>query len=490
MPSIEKVRVNKDGTRWTRIQWYVDSVRQTPITVRADNQRDLDEMVEAEVGRLTHAIYLQKTLRGGDALAVGEAMTGADLVRKWLELYVAVELTGDTPEDYAVDAADYFVPFWGDVVISQATAGLGLEWRKWLLDKVRASGNSRLGEYEQAGYQRVNRLLTMGRSVFSFAVKLGWISADQHPLRAVKDLPYIPPETTHNFLFEPALAEAIRLVIARLKPEHDADELLKMQSRLMVSCFTYLALRQQDVYDSEWWQVMNDDGTVRDYFIVPRRISGSGRKSEAAEREAPIPEQVKEEFLALYEARGYPPLQGALIFPNQEGGIYVRQNWQRDFWRPALALARCLRVETVRVGRRDESGKAARDADGTPLVEEKPRFYDIPASKGLGPHLGRRCGVHMWGLAGFMEHEVLDAIGHNQREKKTLIRFYSKGKKQMRRNKTFVSLEDQVAQVRSIYSSAEAIGESERVVAEARAEIGVGQRVRRASRRAAKRNAV
>ena len=486
MPSVEKFRKNSDGTHWTRIHWYLEGVRQQPLTIRAETPGELEKSVRAECGRLEHAIHVQKTMQGGDKLAVGCTMNGTDLAREWLRLYVAVELTGNTPENYAVDTAEYFIPFWGDLVIGEIGHAEGMEWRAWLLDKVRETGRSRLGDYDHAGYERVNRLLTMGRSAFTFAVDMSWITLDQHPLRKVKHLDYIPPELTHNFLFEPALVEAIRLVIARLKPDHDGDETLKLQSRLQVSCLTYLALRQQDAYGAEWWQALKDDGTPRDYFIVPRRTSGSARKSLAAEREAPVPEQVKEEFLALYQAQGRPPLRGSLIFPNQDGSMYLRQNWQRDFWRPVLALVRRLRVETVTVGLRDETGASIVDGDGRLATEELPRFYDIPAGEGLGPHMGRRCGVHMWGRAGFTEAEVLEAIGHNQREKKTLIRFYSKGKKQARGDKFFVPLEEQIEAVQAVYSSPEALAEADRLIAEMRAEIAAERKTARRMRKMSK----
>lgn len=489
MPSIDNFTKNADGSWWTRIHWYLSGVRQPPITVRADTRKGLENAVKAERGRLDHAIYLHKKSEAGDLRAVGSAMTGEHLALEWLRLYVGVELTGDTPEDYAIDTAEYFIPFWGDVVIGDVGHAKGMEYRAWLLDKVRTAGRSRLGNYEYAGYERVNRLLTMARSAFSFAVQMGWIPADGHPLRKVKNLDYIPPADSHNFLFEPELAEAIRLVIARLKPEHQSDECLQGQSRLTVSCTTYLALRQQDIYDAEWWQALNDDGTVRDYFLVVRRPSGSARKSVAAERETPIPEQVKEELLAVYEAQGRPPLRGSLIFPNQDGKAYSRQNWQRDFWRPSLTVVKRLRVETVSVGVRDEAGKAKLGPDGKLITQELPRFHDIPASEGLGPHMGRRCGVHMWGRAGFSEQEVLDAVGHNQREKKTLIRFYSKGKKEARVDKYFVPLEEQIAKVREIYWSPEAIAEADRVIDEVRAEIEAERKNARQARKEAKRKA-
>jgi hypothetical protein len=487
VPSVDKSRRTKDGSYWTRIHWYSGGVRQTPLTVRGATQRDLDAAVKAECGRLEHEIHVAKTKDAGDPAAVGEVMTCADLVCEWIEFYVAVELTGSTPREYAKDAAEWFVPFWSETTLAKATRDKGLAWRKWLRDEICNSGNSRLGDYEHAGYPRVNRLLTMGRSIFTFAVDNGWITSDAHPLRKVQPLNYIAPSESDDFLFEPELAEAIRLVVGEIKPQHGDNGVLRGEAKLAISLIAYLGLSQQDLFDARFKQALHDDGTPRDYFDVPRRPSGSGRKSRNRKREIQIPEQVKEEIVELWNARGCPSLD-ALIVPNADGRPYQRNNWQRDFWRPALEAVKQLRVETVRAGENVVSLDERR-ANEVPM--ENPRFHDIPAGSGIGPHAARRCAVRMWALAGWLDAEVLESIGHDARSDRTLFRFYAKAKKDARKRKKFTDLEEQIAEARAKYQSPAALIERDRVLAEPRArakEMAARQRDGKAAdRRAAAR---
>lgn len=479
MPSVEKVRRNSDGSYWTRIQWYAGSQRQTPVTVRAKTLAQLQQSIRAEEGRLEHEIHLHRTSRGDDPLAVGDVMTCNDLVRKWLALHVAVQLTGATPNAYAIDAADWFCPFWGERSLSSVGRAEGLEWRAWLLDEITAAGKSRLGDYEHAGRPRVNRLLTMGQSIFTFAVKNGWIDERRHPLKNVDPLPYMAPAETDEFVFEPELAEAIRLVIAEVKPQHRGDAVLQLQSRLAISCLAYIGLTQQDLFDARFNQALHDDGSPRDYFVVPRRPSGSGRKSKNRAREIEIPSQVQDEFAALWQARGCPPLN-ELIVVNGAGRRYTRQNWQRDFWRPALAAVKELRVETV--GGAAE-GKVVELRSGKPRSTGRPRFHDVPAGEGLGPHAARRCAVRLWALAGWLDAEVLDAIGHDTTNSRTLYRFYAKAKKGLRKRDGFVWVEDQIAAARDKYSTPDALAERDRVLADARAEADANAARQKVGRR-------
>jgi hypothetical protein len=465
VPSVEKIRRNGDGSCWTRVQWYLGGIRQAPVTVHAENALALRREIDAEIGRLTSEIHLQKTRRGPDRAAVANALHCSGLVREWLRLYVAVELTGATRRAYADDAATLFCPFWDEFLLGEVGREQGLQWRAFLLERVRASGNSRLEGYEGAGYPRVNRVLTMGRSIFTFAVQNGWISEEQNPLRNVKDLPYIPPAESFDFVFEPELAEAIRLVIAQVKPQHRKNEVLQMESRVAISCLAYLVLTQQDLFDARFKQALNHDGTPRLYFEVPRRPSGSARKSQARKREILIPQQVQDEFVALWRARGCPPLD-ELIVPTAKGTSYTRQNWQRDFWRDALEAVRSLEIERVTGG-----PNLVAIQKGEPIM--RPRFHDVPAGAGVGPHAARRCAVRMWAIAGHLEAEVVDALGHHQNNKDTLYRHYAKAKRETRdaqRRDRFVSLEEQIAHARAIYSSPAALAERDRVLAAARAE--------------------
>ena len=483
MPSVESVRRNDDGSWWTRIQWYRDGVRQPPVTLRAGSAAALEQEIEAELGRLTHEIHLQRKLRGGgDPEAVGEVMTGDDLVRKWIEGHVGVELTGSTPREYAKDAAKWFCPFWGERTLSQVGRADGIEWRKWLRDEIVKSANSRLGDYEQAGIPRVNRLLTMGRSIFTFAVENGWMAKGRHPLRRVKPIPYLPPPENDDFLFEPELAEAIRLVIAEIAPQHRADPVLQMEARMAISCLAYLGTTQQDLFDARFKQALNHDGSPRDYFGIPRRVTGSGRKSANREREIEIPPQLQEEFVALWEARGRPSLD-ELIVPNRNGESYTRQNWQRDFWRPAIAAVKKLAVETVLM-KQEVVKLEQRRLDPQPVAAPVPRFHNIPAGDGIGPHSARRCAVRMWAVAGWLDVDVLDAIGHSAGNTTTLHRFYAKAKKETRKRLTFTPVEEQIDAARAVYWSASALVERDRVLATPRAEAEAKAARQRAGRAA------
>jgi hypothetical protein len=463
LPSVDKERRNADGSYWTRIHWYAGGIRQQPVTVRAATKKELDAEVAAEEARLEHEIHLLKKRDAGDLGAVAEVMNCTDLVRDWIRLYVAVELTGSTPREYIKDAAEWFVPFWGETTLSKLTPVQGLEWRAWLQERICSPDNSNLSTYEKAGEARVNRLLTMGRSIFSFAVRNRWIASDDHPLRNVAQLDYYAPADRDDFDFEPELAEAIRLVIAEIKPQHRANEVLQKEAKLGISCLAYLGLAQQDLFDARFEQALHDDGTPRDYFEIPRRPTGSGRKSRNRKREVAMPRQVQDEVVALWKARGCPALS-ELIVPNGKGKSYTRQNWQRDFWRPAIAAVKELRVETVRAG---EKVVELSDRREKKVPEHKPRFQDIPAGEGIGPHAARRCAVGVWAIAGWLDADVLDSIGHDATNDRTLYRFYKKAKKAHKR-KNFVPVEEQIDEARAKYSSAAAIVERDRVLAEPR----------------------
>jgi len=319
----------------------------------------------------------------------------------------------------------------------------------------------------------------MGRSIFSFAVRNCWIASDDHPLRNVAQLDYYAPADRDDFVFEPELAEAIRLVIAEISPRHRANEVLQKEAKLAISCVAYLGLAQQDLFDARFKQGLRPDGTPRDYFDIPRRPSGSARKSRNRKREVEMPRQVQEEIVALWHARGCPSLD-ALIIPNAKGKSYTRQNWQRDFWRPAIAAVKELRVETVRAG---EKVVQLSDRREKRVPEHKPRFHDIPVGEGIGPHAARRCAVRVWAIAGWLDADVLDAIGHDATNDRTLYRFYKKAKKAHKR-KNFISVEEQIEEARAKYSSAAALVERDRVLAEPRARAEQQAKRQRAGRAA------
>lgn len=80
-----------------------------------------------------------------------------------------------------------------------------------------------------------------------------------------------------------------------------------------------------------------------------------------------------------------------------------------------------------------------------------PRFAD--AIEVLTPHMLRRCGASMMRYEGLPNFIALTQMGHNQRENKTLIRYYSRAFDQAE-EKTAVRapVADQIARARALYS--------------------------------------
>ena len=122
----------------------------------------------------------------------------------------------------------------------------------------------------------------------------------------------------------------------------------------------------------------------------------------------------------------------------------MRRNWQRSHWKPALELVGKLKVETVERHLVDEE-------TGKERTIEMPRFAEAAAV--LTPHMLRRCGASMMGYAGLPDVVVLAQMGHNQRENKTLIRYYQRAYDEGEEETAVrVSIEDQIVRARAIYS--------------------------------------
>jgi integrase len=183
------------------------------------------------------------------------------------------------------------------------------------------------------------------------------------------------------------LVEALRDEISK-----DDKPCVRARDRLIVTLIAIIGFRQQDIWGACWWQLIDEKGQVRSRAIIPRkRDDASARKSRSAEREPRLWPPIRQEIREYYLLMGRPALDSPVV-TNREGGRLNRNNWQRDHWRPALAR-----------------------------LKAKDRWSTLGP---LSPHMLRRCVATMMGYALLPDFVALEQIGHNQREKKTLMRHY------------------------------------------------------------------
>jgi integrase len=303
-----------------------------------------------------------------------------------MQHHVRIDLAENSQDYYERAVPLYFTPYFGQKRLIDVTPLDGQRWRKWLIDTVtdridaerQARGSEPLSKEEKkrVGYATVEKMIALGRGIFSHAQQMGW--RPDNPLEQLK--PPRPPKETQRAARQRKWApqavqvEAIRGVISQERAGTTLEWVID-RDRLFVSMMGYEACRQEDLYGACWWQLIDDNGNVRKRFII------SSGKTRAAEREVKLWRQVREEVAAYYELMGRPDLD-ELIFPGIRGAVMTRQNWQRDVWRPALANTRKV------------TG-----------------FEDL---RHFGPHRLRACAASMLGYALTPQHVALEFLGHEQ----------------------------------------------------------------------------
>lgn len=421
--------------------------------------REARTAADHEANQLERDKFLGELAQSPDPLEVGQAMTGGELVEHWNEHYVQVYLTGSTRTNYPQWAASYFTPFWGQRVIGVQGRAQGREYVTWLLREIKQSMAERGAlprdprDAEMAGVPMTNRVLTMAKSVFTYALENGWISERQHPLRDALgragrragrtfELAYVPNRARSDLRVQPELVEAIRAVISSGYPEW-----VRLRDQAIIELLGHCCLRQQDLWEAAWWRFIDEtSGQVRKRVALSReRGTEIARKSDAAEREPRIWEPTRRTLSELYLACGRPNPK-TLAFHGVKGQTaLMRRNWQRSHWKPALELVGKLKVETVERHLVDEE-------TGKERTIKMPRFAEAAAV--LTPHMLRRCGASMMGYAGLPDVVVLAQMGHNQRENKTLIRYYQRAYDEGEEETAAVrvSVNEQIGHARALYS--------------------------------------
>ena len=459
MAHIEKPRYNKTTGDWSvRVIHYNGGQRRTLSLAGYESDLEAATAAEHEANQLEREKFIGQLGQSPDPSEVGDVMTGGELVEHWNEHYVQVYLTGSTRANYPAWAARYFTPYWGQRVIGLQGRAQGREYVTWLLKEIRNSMGERGAlpkdphDAEMAGVPMANRVLTMAKSVFTYALENSWISERQHPLRDARgtagrrggrnfELAYVPDRTRSDLAVPPELVEAIRAVISRGHPER-----VRLRDQAIVELIGHCCLRQQDLWEASWWRFIDEETSQIRKRVALARERGTqiARKSESSEREPRIWEPTRRTLSELYLAMGRPNLD-QLAFPGvkENGSPLMRRNWQRSHWKPALELVGKLTVETARRRLRDEeTGKEA------PV--DAPRF--VEAVKVLTPHMTRRCGSSMMGYAGLPNFVALAQMGHNQRENKTLIRYYLRAYEEGEDAIVRVPVDEQITRARALYS--------------------------------------
>ena len=190
MAHIEKPRFNKTTNDWSvRVTYYTSGHKRHLSLTGYASAREARTAADHEANQLERDKFLGELAQSPDPLEVGQAMTGGELVEHWNQHYVQVYLTGSTRTNYPQWAASYFTPFWGQRVIGVQGRAQGREYVTWLLHQIKQSMADRGAlprdprDAEMAGVPMTNRVLTMAKSVFTYALENGWISERQHPLR-------------------------------------------------------------------------------------------------------------------------------------------------------------------------------------------------------------------------------------------------------------------------------------------------------------------
>jgi hypothetical protein len=111
---------------------------------------------------------------------------------------------------------------------------------------------------------------------------------------------------------------------------------------------------------------------------------------------------------------------------------------------------RPARSQPERTRQEDRHSKFYEISDNLSDVKA-PRFAD--AIEVLTPHMLRRCGASMMGYEGLPNFIALTQMGHNQRENKTLIRYYSRAFDQAEEETAVrAPVADQITRARALYS--------------------------------------
>ena len=229
---------------------------------------------------------------------LGSELTGGELVERWFDDHVNVCLDEDTRDNYHAVVPIYFTPFFGEDPIGDLTPADGFAWRKWLKRKQRSAHQSRIPE--QAGIPTVNKMLSIGKSIFSFAVVNQWIPGS--PLEKIKPLKYRQEKRKKSFAPTPEHAEAIRSVISIARLGTRLEWIL-YRDRLVVSLLAYLGLRQEEAFCRGL--VAGDRRQRRSPAPPPDHPEG---KTDASEREPDCWRQVREEIGLFYKLMGEPEL--------------------------------------------------------------------------------------------------------------------------------------------------------------------------------------
>ncbi len=433
MAHIEPPRRTRKGEWWTRVSYRIGG-RGTPLLhepiVGYPTEKDCLQAATHWANDFERRKYLGQV---SPAIA-GETMTCGEVTDEYLEHHVREELADNSIAYYESAIETYFRPFFDDMLLAEVTPLIGQRWRKWLKEEAarrafeiaeagrkrnqdtcgdgerRANHNgknptnrngkipaSRSGkraasvngkipsdvdEGVEPGQATAAKMVPIARGIFTFAQKMGW--RPDHPLENLKPpkAKRKPKAAARRRKWAPTALqiEAIRHVISQ-KWAGTRNDWVIARDRLFVSMMGYEACRQEDLYSARWWQLINEDGTVRRYFIVP------DGKTRAAERTIKLWRQVREEIAAYYELMGRPDLD-SLVFPGVRGAEMTRQNWQRDAWRPALEAVRALFDR-----------------------EEHPEFTKLPK---FGPHRLRAGAATMLGYALTPIHVALHFLGHEQ----------------------------------------------------------------------------
>ena len=374
MPHVDTPRQRKDGTWSVRVRYWVGD-RQPSQWFRGF--ATAKDCLQAAT-HWANDYDRRKWLGTLTPTQLGSELTGGELVERWFDDHVNVCLDKDTRENYRAVVPIYYTPFFGEDPIGDLTPADGFAWRKWLIEE--AAKRSPVSDPDQAGIPTVNKMLSIGKSIFSFAVVNQWIPGS--PLEKIKPLKYRQEKRKKSFAPTPEHAEAIRSVISIARLGTRLEWIL-YRDRLVVSLLAYLGLRQEEAFSADWWQAIDDNGAPRRRLLIPEG------KTDASEREPNCWRQVREEIGLFYKLMGEPDLDSPILH-GPRGARLTRHNWRRDSWLPALADARTIRG-----------------------YENLQHF---------GPHRLRAGAATMLGYALWPTHEVLDFLGHTDHT--TTVKFY------------------------------------------------------------------
>lgn len=403
MAHIESPRRNSNGTWSTRVRYRIGGrgspLRSHPVLGMPSKKAALEAATH-----WANDFERRKYLGELTPEHAGRELTCGEFIELWMRLHVLPELEANTQANYRRVVPLYFTAFFGNTGLSQVDRARAYEWREWMIEQT--VGRARLES--QGGVPTVNRMLQIGKGIFSFAVELGYLR--DNPLEHVRALPYRQEKRKRLFAPTPEQVETIRSVISDSRKGEQYWVCLR--DRALVSLMAYEGLRQSEVLGAHWWQAIDDAGLVRFHFIIDKSKTPAGE-----DREVELWEPVRRELGELYLAIGRPDL-GSLMFPGVRGAAVSRRNWARDSWLPALAGARLV--------------------EG---CEDLPHF---------GAHKLRATCASMLGYALTPKHVMLDFLGHEQET--TTIKHYLRAFRDAKaRAREGIAVEEQILQARGLF---------------------------------------